>query len=259
MSGQTEFLLMTLGGPMSAWGDITVGEVRSTWDRPSKSAVLGMVAAALGIGRSEAARHLELHRMLGFAVGTSDRRAASPLRDYHTAQSRSQERNADWKTRAGELNVPRHDLNTILSQRTYWQDRTAIVALWQIGKGSTDLTQIHRALQSPQYHLYLGRKSCPPGRPLAADMIRAATLEDAIKTYRGQQTALAEEHQLPDAKLAWPKFYWVDALCPGLEGVSRSEREVRRDTVRNRQYWHFSDRAEFRYGIKEDAHVSHQG
>ena len=43
-------LLLRLAGPMQSWGTDSKFDVRRTGREPSKSGVIGLVAAALGIG-----------------------------------------------------------------------------------------------------------------------------------------------------------------------------------------------------------------
>ena len=81
----TQFLLATLYAPLASWGDIAVGEVRNSWDTPSRSAVLGLVAAALGLRRDEQEAHATLDRTLAVAVRVDLTGIA--MVDYHTAQS----------------------------------------------------------------------------------------------------------------------------------------------------------------------------
>lgn len=83
-----EFLLLTLYAPLSSWGGIAVGEERNSWDRPSRSAVLGLVAAALGVARDDQASHDALDWGYGVAVRLDV--AGSSVVDYHTAQSVAQ-------------------------------------------------------------------------------------------------------------------------------------------------------------------------
>ena len=64
----TDYLLFRLYGAMAAWGDIAVGEQRPSTPHPSKSALLGLLAAALGIRRHEDERHQALADGYGFAV-----------------------------------------------------------------------------------------------------------------------------------------------------------------------------------------------
>ncbi|HEV2643569.1 MAG TPA: CRISPR-associated protein Cas5, partial [Candidatus Elarobacter sp.] len=77
----TDFLLFTLYAPLSSWGDIAVGEMRGTWDRPSRSAVLGLVAAALGLLRDDQAAQEALDG--GFGVATRLDASGAPSADYH--------------------------------------------------------------------------------------------------------------------------------------------------------------------------------
>jgi CRISPR system Cascade subunit CasD len=48
-----DYLLFRLYGPLAAWGDIAVGEYRPSFAHPGKSAIIGLLAAALGIRRDK--------------------------------------------------------------------------------------------------------------------------------------------------------------------------------------------------------------
>ena len=78
------FLVFRLYGTMAAWGDIAVGEQRPSTPHPSKSAILGLLAAALGIRRHEDDKHQSLADGYGYAVRVDA--AGVLLRDYHTTQ-----------------------------------------------------------------------------------------------------------------------------------------------------------------------------
>ena len=58
-------LLLRLAAPLQAWGDESKFETRRTMPYPTKSGVVGMVAAALGRSRSESVSDLTA---LGFGV-----------------------------------------------------------------------------------------------------------------------------------------------------------------------------------------------
>src|SRR5215213_3306304 len=75
-----EFLTFTLTAPLAAMGEIAVGERRSSWDRPGRSAVLGLVAACLGIGREDEAAHEALETGYGLALRVQ--KSGSLLPDY---------------------------------------------------------------------------------------------------------------------------------------------------------------------------------
>ena len=110
-----EFLIFRLIAPYASFGAVAVGERRPTWDRPSKSQILGLIAAALGIERTEEARHRELALAYLFAVRVDD--AGRVQSDYHTTQAPPQRRNRRFATRADELAVDKTELKTILSRR----------------------------------------------------------------------------------------------------------------------------------------------
>lgn len=239
------FLLFRLWGPMAAWGDIAVGERRGTWNRPSRSAVLGLVAAALGLERSDRAAHERLERGLGFAVRVDD--PGRPLRDYHTAQSPGEQRGKRWATRRDELADP-HNLNTILSERTYQLEMNAVILLWR--RPSTDgptLDEIAMRLKQPIFAPYLGRKSCPLGLPLMPYMLDATC---PLAAVLGFDDLYVFEHIFPP-KAKWRRDahspeLWLNADDAHTFGLKADVRTVRRDRVRDRPRWLFSDRNEVR-------------
>jgi len=120
------YLLFRLYGPMCAWGDIAVGEQRPSAGHPSKSAVLGLLAAALGVRRDEEDRQKSLADAYAMAVRVDA--SGELLRDYHTAQVPPERRGVRYYTRQDELRSDK--LNTILSQRDYRMDASYSVAVW---------------------------------------------------------------------------------------------------------------------------------
>ena len=121
-----DFLLFTLWGPLAAAGEVAVGERRTGWDRPGRSAVLGLVAAALGIERQDEAAQTALDAGYGYAVRVEAEGVL--LEDYHTAQVPPARKGRRWPTRRAELAEP--GLETILSLRDYRADARHTVALW---------------------------------------------------------------------------------------------------------------------------------
>jgi CRISPR system Cascade subunit CasD len=81
----TAFLSFAIYAPLSSWGEIAVGEVRDSLDRPTRSAVLGLVGAALGVDRDDSEALSALESNYGVAVHSLT--TGSALRDYHTVQS----------------------------------------------------------------------------------------------------------------------------------------------------------------------------
>ena len=235
----TDFLLATIYAPTASWGDIAVGELRGSWDRPSRSAVLGLVAAALGIERGDQAAHDALEEGYGVAVRLD--RPGSALVDYHTTQTvrQSVAEMARGQPRAALLAM--EDRETILSWRTYRQDALATVALWARPGARWTLEQLGAALRAPEFVLYAGRKANPLGLPLDPAVVRSETLLGAFL-----------ERAAPPALLEWPapgrREGRVTEIahdpCVGFEsGLRGLRRETRRDAGPQRSRWQFTERA----------------
>jgi CRISPR system Cascade subunit CasD len=247
----SEFLLFTLHAPLASWGEIAVGENRGSWDRPSRSAVLGLVAAALGLTREAQAEHDTLDAGYGVAVRLDA--PGTPLVDYHTAQTMaaSVARRQGVTTRARLLAVG--NPQTILSRRAYCQDAVATVALWTREGEAWSLAELANALRRPAFILYAGRKANALGLPLAPEVIPAATLAEAFERRSATQglredaPSAAREalHRIWSALRptdGWGREVAHDAWDRGSTGLQPVRREVRRDTAPHRGRWHFSER-----------------
>ena len=181
-----QFLLFRLHGPLAAWGDIAVGEERPSTPHPSRSAVLGLLAAALGIRRHEEERQAALADACAFAVRVDA--LGVPLRDYQTIQQAdSVARLKHLHSRRDEL-ADRHNLYTTLSSRDYRCDGLYTCCLqWRNGQ-TFRADEVAEALRRPRLPLYLGRKSCPLALPLGPQVIEAAWFEQAIAQFDAQRT-----------------------------------------------------------------------
>jgi len=129
------FLLFSLWAPLAAMGDVAVGERRTGLERPGKSAVLGLVAAALGIDRTEEAALRALHDGYGLAVRVDT--PGTLVTDFHTAQVPPARRGRRWPTRRAELARPKPgepELETVLSWREYRADARFTIALRRPGR-----------------------------------------------------------------------------------------------------------------------------
>jgi CRISPR system Cascade subunit CasD len=122
-------LVFLLHAPLGAMGGVAVGERRAGFDRPGKSAIAGLVAAGLGLDRSDEAAHLALAH--GYGLGLGEIVPGRLLYDYHTAQTPPQHQNRRFATRREELAVD--GLGTILSVREYRTDPAYLVVLWPRG------------------------------------------------------------------------------------------------------------------------------
>lgn len=233
----SKFLIFQLYGPMASWGDIAVGERRPTAGHPSKSAVTGLLAASLGICRSEEDRLQKLADNYGIAV-----RVDAPgevLRDYHTSQV-PPVRCGHKYTRREEL--ASYPLHTILSQRDYRMDACYAVAVWLRGQDAPyGLTELVEHMKHPHFVLYLGRKSCPLSLPLRPQVITASTLREAFDQFTPPEelTMLWKDKKVVH-------YYWED-LNNDQSGMSATFVNPRCDQPISRRRWQFQNRDEFCY------------
>lgn len=153
-------LLLRLAAPLQSWGADSKFETRKTNREPTKSGIIGLLAAALGLRRDDAAG---LARLNGLHFAVRADREGSLLVDFHTAN-----REEDRKKGKAPYVTYRH----------YLQD-----AVFLVGLESEDtalLQELETALKHPVYPLYLGRRSCPPTLPLCLG-IRAGELLDTLR------------------------------------------------------------------------------
>lgn len=132
-------LVLRFSGPMQAWGDSSRFSRRLTRHEPTKSGVVGLLAAALGRSREESVDDLA---QLELAVRIDQ--PGKIIRDFQT------ERLEDGKA------LP-------LSHRFYLSDAKFLVAL---GGPLEFLLELKDALLAPRWPLFLGRRSCPPDAPV---------------------------------------------------------------------------------------------
>ncbi len=229
------FLLFQLYGAMASWGDIAVGEVRPTHSHPGKSAIIGMISAALGIKRDEEDKHIELNRSYGLAVRVDA--SGTILRDYHTTQVPPSKRKVTYYTRKDELSA--EVANTILSTRDYYCDALNTICLWTSGEAPYSLNEIALALANPEFTLYLGRKSCPASLPVNATVVSA---ED-IKSAFDKAPPLDTEFLAPIPKNKTVFYYWED-IDTGSAGMEPEHTNTRRDVILSRIRWQFDNRQE---------------
>lgn len=178
-------LLLRLAAPLQSWGADSKFETRKTNREPTKSGVIGLLAAALGLRRDDAAG---LTRLNGLRFAVRADREGSLLVDFHTAN-----REEDRKKGKAPYVTYRH----------YLQD-----AVFLVGLESEDtalLQELETALKHPVYPLYLGRRSCPPTLPLCLG-IRQGSLLDVLRTepMQGRKPETGKLRIVADADPADP-------------------------------------------------------
>jgi CRISPR system Cascade subunit CasD len=164
-------LLLRLAAPLQAWGEDSKFETRKTNREPTKSGVVGLLAAALGLKRDQKE---ELERLAQLRLGVRVEREGSLLVDFHTA-----------KTQKKGISY--------ITYRHYLED-----AVFLVGLESEDtalLRMLAEAVTHPEFPLYLGRRSCPPTLPLCLG-IREAELEGVLKDEPALCAEKAASHRI---------------------------------------------------------------
>ena len=162
--------LIRLSAPMQSWGTQSKFNVRDTGLEPSKSGVLGILCAALGIDRED---DEGLMPLISLRMGVRVDREGSVQEDYHTAGK-------GGYLKANGL-LEKKDL--IVSNRYYLAN-----AVFLVGLESEDLALLERvqaALHKPVWALFLGRKSFVPSEsiPLEDGSRKGETLEQALQFF----------------------------------------------------------------------------
>jgi CRISPR system Cascade subunit CasD len=149
-------LLMRLAGPLQSWGSSSRFARRGTEIAPTKSGVIGLLAAAKGLRRTE-----PLTELLGLQFGVRLDQPGQILRDFQTARSLD-----------GRQSAP-------LTYRFYLSDAVFLAAV----SGEQELLYgLAESLNRPQFPLYLGRRSCPPVGPINLG-VHDGSLDDALTQW----------------------------------------------------------------------------
>lgn len=128
-------LLLKLKGPLQSWAAQSRYRTREAGVAPSKSGVLGLLAAAQGRRRTEPVEDL-----VGLSFGVRADQPGALQRDFQTA--------TDWrKGPPGSL-----------TYRYYLSDAVFLAA---VSGDDALIEDLQRAVRSPRFPLFLGRRSCP--------------------------------------------------------------------------------------------------
>jgi CRISPR system Cascade subunit CasD len=200
------WLMITLAAPRASFAGPAPGGIRGTERAPTRSALLGLVAAALGVKQSDTEGHRTLSDTLAFACRVEQDGALEV--DYHTTQvgKKTDLKKRVLYSRHDELDLPRSDLSTILSERSYRCDYRATSAICRVDNDKAALEAIQAALRKPKWTLYLGRKCSPLAWPLAPVLVEATDWRDALAQFDAQRDAEQEKwrSQKVGAGLWWP-------------------------------------------------------
>lgn len=133
-----------LTAPLQSYGNQASFNQRTSDNYPSKSAVIGIIAAALGYRRDDA-RILQLNNLL-FAVRIEQ--SGNMMTEFQTVEYQK-----------SSIKTARK-----LTYREFIQDAVFMVAIGS--DNDHEIEKIVSALKHPKFQLYLGRRSNPPAGPL---------------------------------------------------------------------------------------------
>lgn len=177
-------ILLKLAGPLQSWGTSSHFETRHTDYYPSKSGVIGLIAASLGYKREQEEEIRRLNE-LDFAVRVEQQ--GNLLRDYHIAQVQS-------KKHEMVGNYGRNPERTYVTNRYYLEDAVFVVAISH--EDDTFMDQILQALKNPYFQPFLGKKSLP----LVADFILNVSEKGALDSLKDLDWQASDWYMKKNAK-----------------------------------------------------------
>jgi CRISPR system Cascade subunit CasD len=179
---------------MQAWGATLPGELRPSDDHPTKSGVLGMLGACLGLRDHQEEEMQSLQNNLLFAC--REDLPGSIMEDYHTVQlpiKRFQAFDAKTKIRKGED-------TTLISTRQYLCDAMFTVSL----SGALEsLEALKAAIEKPEFTPYLGRKCCLPALSMRPQIVEATTIQEAFSKYVADPDKQLSRERPPKQRVFW--------------------------------------------------------
>ncbi|MCY4050194.1 MAG: type I-E CRISPR-associated protein Cas5/CasD [Gammaproteobacteria bacterium] len=225
----TEYIIFALVAPMGSFGEVAGHEWRGSNRWPSRSAILGLVGAALGVHRKDTQGQQSL-RKWSYAVSVLSNNY--PFQDFHTIQTIPSANIKRPATRRIALEALKSNDNATLTRREYRSDCAFGIALW----GGENIYVVAKALNLPCFTTYLGRKSCPLSAPMNAKVVESKTPQEAMKhiifppwmNSSIQPSIIISDEFIPGS---WQESFWDDPI--------------------DRQLWHFAQHQVYIAGYGE--------
>ncbi|MCB5125426.1 type I-E CRISPR-associated protein Cas5/CasD [Streptococcus mutans] len=202
-------ILLKFAGPLQSWGTNSHFETRHTDFYPSKSAVIGMIAASLGYRRNEDEKIRKLNE-LDFAVRVDQQ--GNLLRDWHNAKSDK-----------------RKDPYT--TNRYYLEDAIFVVAISH--QNYAFIQMIEDGLRSPYFQPFMGRRACP----LPVDFIVQVTNDsalDSLKQLDWQAATWYMKRQSTDDRISLEIY--TDSYLTGKESYQLRQDKVLSFSQKERKF-----------------------
>jgi CRISPR system Cascade subunit CasD len=156
----TAYLALLLDGPLQSWGFSSRFQRRTTALHPTKSGVIGLICAGMGLAKGSPQERKALPglvrlKMTSIAIPRRPPAAAEPLpvfrlEDYHTVLG--------TRRASGAMNK-----DAVVTRREYLLDARFGVIL---AGDRMLLERVAGALEDPVWGVWLGRKSCLPSESI---------------------------------------------------------------------------------------------
>jgi len=162
-------VLLRLEGPLQAWGTRSRFGRRDTEAEPSKSGVIGLLGAALGMPRDDMRT---LAALAECRLGVRVDHEGTLLTDYHTVGS--------GKFREPDYFVYGVGDHAVMTHRDYLQNASFLAAV--TFEDEAMARRVHDAIGAPVWPLVLGRRSCSPSLPIQVPKgLVEGSFEDALR------------------------------------------------------------------------------
>jgi len=185
------YLALKLRGVMQAWGGHTLEDLRHTAIMPTRSGIIGLLAACLGIDRQDYAQLEALANSLTITLRADKPDPKSGIKvkriiDFHTVKDA---RKVDGK----------RNKYPVVSRREYLCD-AVFTLLIEVDQAATpfSIEALAKAVQNPVYMPFLGRRSCPLTRPLYEDEIQAHDSKSAFALLDSISGTLYSDQPISD-------------------------------------------------------------
>lgn len=154
-------LIIKLAGPLQSYGNEATFNRRTSYHYPSKSAILGIIAAALGYRRNDS----RIRKLNQLRMAVRIDQSGRTMTDFQTVEY-------DQKRQKRSL-----------SYRDYLQDAVFVAA---IGGEDKQIEDIQFALHHPKFQLYLGRRANAPAGPLKTQIFDNSNPIEVLREYPWQ-------------------------------------------------------------------------
>jgi CRISPR system Cascade subunit CasD len=205
MGSKKASLTFYIDAPLQSWGVSSKFQRRATESYPTKSGVLGLVAAAMGIDKhaDDEAEQLKPLAACKFSVFSLQRTAKNhpvlQMEDYHTVGG-----GFDKDNPAERLHISRKASggpSTTVVTRRFYLEQARFVALLE---GDHEiLDKAAKALEDPKWGVWFGRKCCLPSSPLLPTLSDSSEQAISKLLERLGNCSIAEGRNEDDSEGAW--------------------------------------------------------